>query len=275
MAKITDSGYSLLHIIATEALRPLITGTTEPYLIRGVDESSHQHGDFVIKPMAFPRMSAISSMRELLASFIAMQLEINIPEPALVNITDEFAELLLGRTHYQSMKASVGIAFGSRMIDPDGYRTWLNDETLPTILEEQALEIFIFDMFIQNVDRGGIKEKPNLLTNGEDIYVIDHELAFSYIMAVGLGNNDPWLFTDMDRSMIENHLFFPYLRGQDFPFSNIFQRFTTLDRQFWQRAEELIPDEWLDANFNKISNRSLTVVNNIQNFETEIRRILL
>jgi len=204
-----------------------------------------------------------------------MQLEINIPEAALVSITDEFAELLLGQRHYQSMKASVGIAFGSRMIDPDSYHTWLTDETLPTILEEQALEIFTFDMFIQNVDRGGIKEKPNLLTNGEDIYVIDHELAFSYIMAVGLVNGDPWLFTDADRSMIENHLFFPYLRGQNFPFGDIFQRFATLDQQFWQRAEELIPDEWLDANFNKISDRSSMIVNNLQIFETEISRILL
>jgi len=68
MAKITDPDYSLVHILATEPLRPLVSGTTEPFLIRGVDERSYQSGDFVIKPMAFPRMSAISSMRELLAS---------------------------------------------------------------------------------------------------------------------------------------------------------------------------------------------------------------
>jgi hypothetical protein len=44
-------------------------------------------------------------------------------------------------------------------------------------------EIFAFDTSIQNPDRR--YDKPNVLWRDEEMFVIDHELAFSLLHAIG------------------------------------------------------------------------------------------
>ncbi len=54
----------------------------------------------------------------------------------------------------------------------------------------QAAHIFAFDALIQNPDRR--YSNQNLLTRGNNIFVYDHELAFSFLEAI-LPLRHPWL----------------------------------------------------------------------------------
>ena len=57
------------------------------------------------------------------------------------------------------------------------------DSMLPT-----AAAIFVFDAIIQNVDRRA--DNPNCLVKGNEIRIIDHEMAFTHRLV--LGWRPPW-----------------------------------------------------------------------------------
>ncbi|MBK8521463.1 MAG: hypothetical protein IPL54_11560 [Chitinophagaceae bacterium] len=57
-------------------------------------------------------MSIESSSRELIAAFIAMELELHVAEPVLVNVTPEFVETLIGKDGYKFASNSIGLNFG-------------------------------------------------------------------------------------------------------------------------------------------------------------------
>jgi hypothetical protein len=52
-----------------------------------------------------------------------------------------------------------------------------------------AVNIFAFDALIQNPDRRSAN--PNLFTQGDNIYVYDHETSFSFLVAV-VKSAEPW-----------------------------------------------------------------------------------
>lgn len=95
MSKITENGYILPLIEALGPLDSFETGANKPLLIRGVDNNGNK-GDYVVKFRRAERMSAEASMRELLAAFIAKQMQIPVINPAIVNVSRAFINLLQG-----------------------------------------------------------------------------------------------------------------------------------------------------------------------------------
>jgi hypothetical protein len=95
MSKITDNGYTLPVIEALGPLESFDTGANKPLLIRGVDKNGNK-GDYVVKFRGAERMSSEASMRELLAAFVAKQMQIPVVNPAIINISQAFIDLLQG-----------------------------------------------------------------------------------------------------------------------------------------------------------------------------------
>jgi hypothetical protein len=93
MRKITDDGYILPIIEALSPHELFESGANKPLLITGVDANGIK-GDYVVKFRSSERMSFEASMRELLAAFIAMQMEITVVRPVIVNVSQDFANLL-------------------------------------------------------------------------------------------------------------------------------------------------------------------------------------
>ncbi len=123
----------------------------------GIDKHSHEKGDFVVKFRNAERMSPDASMRELIASFIAMQMDIPVVEPVIIEITPAFVDLLKGNDSWAVANRSLGYNFGSRYIREHTtllLKKGLNNHQLPL-----AQDIFAFDMFIQNPDRTKNKTK--------------------------------------------------------------------------------------------------------------------
>jgi hypothetical protein len=82
-------------------LRSFETGANQPMVIQGVCRETGVKGDFVVKYRGAPRMSIEASCRELIASFIAMELDLFVPEPAIINVSKEFVESLSGKSGYK------------------------------------------------------------------------------------------------------------------------------------------------------------------------------
>jgi len=122
MKKITNPDYQLPEIFANEYIESIKGSANTPILVRGIDKSSYVKNEYVVKLKSVERMAdPAASMRELLACFIAMEMEIPCVEPALIEITNEFVALLPDNTDVKmQVQKSLGYNFGS--IYRDGYQ---------------------------------------------------------------------------------------------------------------------------------------------------------
>lgn len=273
MLKITDDGYLLPQIQALLGSHVLSSGTTQPMLIRGVDMNTGERNRFVVKFMNAPRMSLRAACCEILGVWIGKELGLNVVEPVLIHIGNEFVETIVGRDGYQNARNSVGINFGSVFVE--GYSELVNGKVaLSNILLEEAKDIFAFDMFISNSDRGA--GKPNVLTNGEKFLVYDHELAFSFVMLLPfLRNKTPWILGDAEREMYEKHHFYPYLRNTQIDFHEFTERFLLIDHYFWERVSKFMPIEWKIEQIEDVKNYLRAIMEHKEIFAEQLKKVLL
>lgn len=272
MLKLSDDHYCLPQIEALTDFGLMDSGTTEPMKIRGVDIETGERGQFVVKFINSSRMSAKSSCRELLGCWMARELDISVVEPVLVNINETFVSNLLGKNGYHSALKSIGLNYGS--VYEAGYNLVPNNNfTLDYKLTEQAKMIFMFDMFIANADRGA--GKPNVLSNGENLLVFDHELAFSFVDIISfLRNPKPWTIGAAEQEMYEKHYFYPYFRKQELDFSTLTDKLTCFNTEFWNKAIDFIPKLWKTDELNEIRNHLDSIIANKSIFAEQLTKII-
>lgn len=271
--KITDDGYRLPYIEAIASFGVMESGTTKPMAIRGIDQQSGEVGKFVVKFIKGHRMTGASSCRELLGCWIAKQLDIKVIEAVVVNISGDFANTIIGEPGYQATLKSIGYNFGS--IYEEGYSEFPNRYFAPdgNMLEQMKL-VFMFDMFIANADRGA--GKPNILSNGKDLLLLDHELAFSFVDILSfLRTKTPWIFSNAEKELYQRHYLYPFLQGQDVDFDKICEKLQNIDESFWERVSQLMPLEWGDFKLNEIQSQLNAITSHHQIFSTELNKILL
>jgi|SRR6218665_704383 len=269
MSRITDAGYRLPEIFAQRLDQGLQNSANQPLLITGVDKDTAEKGSFVVKLRAAPRMSPEASMRELLASFLAMEMGIPVVEPAIIEITPEFVELLKDSPAWAVGNKSLGYNYGSRYIRD--YSVLLLNKRLTEHQLPLAQDALAFDIFIQNSDRTNVK--PNMLTDGRNLVILDHEIAFGFIFVPFLTANI-WEMTGQDRNWISQHCLLPLVKGQEFDYEAFDSKFDTLSDTFWQRAWELIPEEWRTDQFDSIRKTLTGIIANREQFILELKKIM-
>lgn len=272
MTKITDSYYYLPVIQAHRASDELKSGTTIPMLVSGFDSKTFKEGQYVVKYMAAPRMDQNAACRELIAAWIGMEIGLNVAEPVAIEITSEFVETLLGRSGYENAVKSVGLNFGT--VFKQGFIAFL-PQTLRwnDFLFEQASDVFGFDLFISNTDRGHIK--PNIMTNGSEFFLFDHELAFSFLMLLSFAKSTtPWIIGETEKDLYTNHFFFSYLKENKYNFENIIERLALIDNNFWEKVEVLIPKPWRTNQVKEIRDYLSGIVENRVVFQESLSNIL-
>jgi hypothetical protein len=105
-----------------------------------------------------------------------------MPDAALVELSEDLSAAMPAAAVGERIARSAGLNFGTRYMT-GGYVTWPLDDPVPGALRQTAVEILAFDAVIDNADRR--REKPNLLCKGDELLVIDHELAFAFTRLVG------------------------------------------------------------------------------------------
>ncbi|MDR6941692.1 HipA family kinase [Mucilaginibacter pocheonensis] len=272
MLKLSHPEYFLPTVHALEPGKVLSSGTTEPQLIRGVCVQTGKKSDYVVKYIRAQRMSPEASGRELIAALIARELDFNVPEPVIINISDEFVELMRGKDNFQVASNSLGFNFGNEY--KTGYYPVLKDQPLNESMILKLANLYALDIFISNADRR--MEKPNFLTNGDDILVFDHELAFGFALELSfLRNREPWLIRDTDRVWINDNFCYNRMRGNQFDFSTFTNKFSSINDLFWNKLETILPAEWLNEQFFTIKTYLNTLIGEADLFSTELNRILL
>ncbi len=271
MPKITDPAYQLPEIIATEWVRTFRTGANCPMLIDGIDLANQSKDSFVLKYRGAERMDETTSGRELMAAWLAIELEIGTPEPVVVRVDAQFAQMVPPDFRAVMATRAQGLNFGSRFME--GKTIFQPDELLAPQYHQAAARVFIFDLLIQNGDRR--PEKPNSFLADGSICLIDHELAFGFLSMLPMfANPTPWILNGTDVLAAQKHLFYPMLRqNKGVDWEAAISTLSNLTPEFWQLANDHLPEKWKDAveigrirsHFESLQQHSTTFISEIWN----------
>jgi hypothetical protein len=244
-------------------------GATQPVVLTCVDTRSGEQGDYVVKLSDSNRMKEDGQMREVLASFMAMQMDIPTPLPAVVQVDPELVDAAWGREIYGRLKGSQGINFGSGLLSEAPELPLfmpLNDKQ-----KRDAPLVLGFDALIRNFDRRA--EKPNLLSDGDHLYVIDHELAFGFAFEI-FPNKTPWVLSEADLKLLPNHLLYTKVRSSAFHVEDHVERLERLDERFWDKAWDQLPLTWRHEQYNRIRTDMLAVRAHAREFYEQLKHHL-
>ena len=116
---------------------------------------------------------------QLISALLAEDLDLPVPKPFLVEVPDGFHAGIATPEVSKLAQASVGLNFGGQKTTSRIHHLGKGQAHSIPFLRPLAAEIFAFDVLTQNPDRRQVN--PNLLTNGEELYLCDHEQAFSFL----------------------------------------------------------------------------------------------
>ncbi len=271
MNKITNPQFKLSEVLAMQFHNTAESGANRPLIIKGVNLETKTSNNYVLKYRGAERMDASACGRELLSSFIIAELGINIPNPVIVNVRDEFLKTNGIQFHpdFSKIIKSKGLNFGCEYLD--GNIPPLQSQNFTPKQKEQAASIFLFDMLMQNADRNKIK--PNMFIVNENIFVIDHELPYGFLATFSfLASSTPWILSDIDIEMGKKHFFYPLLfNNRAIQWQKIRRPFLKITSSFWAKAWETIPREWMtESDFNNTQKHFTDIQSNFKTFNNEI-----
>ena len=211
---------------------------------------------------------------EAISAMLAVDLDMPVPEPLLVEFDSEFVELIRARDPGVAERAerSVPVAFGSRKLPP-GFALLPIDKAIPLSLRVQAAEIFAFDMLIQNPDRRPVN--PNCLLNGNTFACFDHELAF--VTRGIIGWRPPWQVGGLEMFKgPAHHIFYNQLQGKQHNFSRLEGAWQAVSDARLNEYRNALPAAW--AEDGGVADETLGYIvqvrENIDSALAEVARIL-
>jgi hypothetical protein len=165
----------------------------------------------------------VNLAREAIAACLAADLGLPVPKPWLVEIPQEIIPVVTDAQIADKLRRSCPVAFGSTRTP--GFTAWSTGHRLSDAMRPVASGILLFDAIIQNPDRRA--ENPNCLVKGNELRIIDHELAFMH--RIILFWQAPWLLGGMkDFESPGRHIFVHELKGAPIDFAPIKSRWTAL-----------------------------------------------
>lgn len=100
--------YNLAYVYALEGHDEMENSANMPILVSAVNKTTGVRGDYMVKLNASERMHKEARMKELIAAFIATELEIPVVVPAVINVSQEFCNTLKGKSYFQKATRSLG-----------------------------------------------------------------------------------------------------------------------------------------------------------------------
>jgi hypothetical protein len=216
------------------------SGRTKPALFGCEDQDGNAFGEFVVKFEGGLETGVTGLACELISSLVASELGITSPTPALVEIDTEMARVVPGSDPdvAELIQRSQGTNFGTQLL-AGGFRTWPTDKPIPIGQRQPATELFAFDALIQNPDRRF--DNPNLLWRDEEILVIDHDSAFSFLYALGQRRSS-WNLEDL--RFLENHVFYRPLKTKPTDLERFIGALEGMSDDKIGNIARAVPTEW-------------------------------
>jgi hypothetical protein len=258
-------------ITATSFQRSFDTGTTKPAVFVCEDERGNSVGEYVVKTSDNAHGFGTGALlREIVGSCIATELDLNTPEPAIIVIEEGLSSAISEPPVAETIRKSVGKNFGSRYLS-GGYIAWPNDGPIVPDLRSQTTDIFVFDTLIQNPDRR--RGKPNLLWKDNELVVIDHEMAFAFLIPMLIAVDDHQWLTKF-QPYLRDHIFYRHLCHTKVDLDRISLAVEDINNDFWVHLESIIPDEWKGEELTGIRRHVESIQQHLDEFMDDIRRYL-
>jgi len=230
-------------VTATIPYESLESGKTRPTIIESVDEAGEIH-EVVVKVFLEGERGKKAAISEIVCSGLSRLLGLKGPSPYLVQIPPGFAELVDDPVARERLKGATGLQFGSAYLR--GLPTVSANRPIPPEKRHEAGGIFVFDYLTQNPDRR--IDKPNLLEADIGYWLIDHDLALSFVGEIIIGGSiAPWdirALSSLSYSFLTRHLFFEGLKGRGAvldEFSEAFAKIRLADQEY---IFSQVPAEW-------------------------------
>jgi len=181
-------------------------GSSKPLLITAVD-SNGKVNQYVMKLFKTNYVEQNYSVaKEILICELAKEFNLTVPNYALIDINHELLSKYFGPEELD--KLDKNYKFCSEF---NGQFVIFNPlVSLQFIKTYNIANLFAFDNVIINTDRGGFRNKPNLLVNDEEILLIDHEQTLPFI---NNSYSDPNYFTYLQNYPHQRHLVINHLRS--------------------------------------------------------------
>jgi hypothetical protein len=245
-----DPCYMFLPVLeAIEFLSKTMGGTTHPWIVR----VSVLSRPYIVKLFTERQMEQSQSVaKEVFGSFLAREFDLPVPAPALIRFTEEFRQGL-GKeqqaelaTKHQGSKFGCEFNIGMELLKPMYFESMQKDYDWGSV--------FAFDNLMRNIDRGGPRNKPNLLFRDTEFLLIDHELILPFANSPGnynilneiSGSIDNWSYQYKD------HLFYRSLKALSA------QKKSTIFDTFIYYLEMLNPDK-LDTIARQLEEENLPI----------------
>lgn len=227
--------------ILTRVDRVAVQGRTGP-ILSACEADGEDEIEVFVKLSAGCDQNVVNLAREAIAACLAADLGLPVPRPWLVEIPAEIIPAVTDSQIADKLRRSCPVAFGSTRTP--GFSTWTTGQRLSDAMRPIATSILLFDAIIQNPDRR--VDNPNCLVRGDDLRIIDHELAFAHRLM--LLWRAPWLLGGMnDLAAADRHIFLHELKGVPIDFARIRPRWTALSDARLRAYEGAIPLEWAAA----------------------------
>ena len=229
-------------VTATRFTGQVSSGRTKPCIIFG-ETDEHEEVELVVKFASGCEFRGL--ICELIASLLADDLGLPVPEAFLVETSEDFARTVPIQEAAANIRKSCGLNFGSRKLGAQ-FSTWPVNRPIPLGLRPVAAEVLAFDGLIQNPDRRW--NNPNCLVRGEELAIYDHDLAFSFLSAV-IGGKQPWEAGGLDflASNQNRHVFYNGLKGTPVNLERLSGAFENIDQKRLAEYLSAVPEQWQDG----------------------------
>lgn len=227
--------------VLTRIDRVAVQGRTGP-ILSACEADGEEEVEVFVKLSAGCDQNVVNLAREAIAACLAADLGLPVPKPWLVEIPPEIIPAVTDAQLARKLRDSCPVAFGSTRTP--GFSAWTTGQRLSDAMRPVASGILLFDAIIQNPDRRA--ENPNCLVRGDELRIIDHELAFAHRLI--LLWQAPWVLGGMnDLAAPGRHIFVHELKGALIDFAPIKSRWTALSDARLRGYEGAIPPEWAAA----------------------------
>lgn len=255
---------------ATVFHRFMATGRTSPALFGCTHTDCDEESDYVVKLKGGSHLNTPGLVCEAVAAKLAGYFGILHPAEALIELSMDLANLIAMQEPEKAslITNSTGMNFGTKALS--NLITWPVGRTPSASQFESAAEIFAFDALIQNADR--CFTNPNLGSVGDGIYIFDHELAFSFRLAI-FPDPEPWRLAN--QPFWDQHVFFNELKHKVLPLDNFTDRLVSLPGDFVDELGDELPADWDRTALQPIKEHLNILSANALAFRDEVTRRLI
>ncbi len=201
-------------------------GSTRPWKIVTINPHPDEPLEvaYVLKLFKSSHISQQNSIgKEFLCNFLATEFDLITPECGFVFLNQPFLDTLEKKQLSEYRTKHQEFTFASRLCTD----AVLYSENMPrSFAIKDYANIFMFDCLTLNSDRGGFRNKPNLLVDDEGFILIDHEATFAFA-----DSPNKKAFDVITKNITKNsispypyamHLFYPILKQYKGSKKNIF-----------------------------------------------------